>query len=267
MSSADYAYAALLRPDGMVLIHTELTHTGKSWPTILNSKRETVRKLSFNERPVVEVIYPAIVGNKTLANAHVAYYLDTDYVFQKQTVTRIIGVLVVIFILIIIASHFVTRSIVTPIELLKEFIAKASLDKVVSFNHKLQHRTDEVGELSRAFKDMSERLTESHKELTASLISNKAIVESAIDGVIVIDSHGQIESVNPAAEKLFGYSAEELINKNINILMPAHFHSKHNEYMKNYKSSSHRKIIVLVVKLKGNVKMVPDFPLKLQLVK
>jgi len=263
MPSTDYAYAALLRPDGMVLIHTDLTHTGKPWPTILNSQGETVRELSFNERPVVEVIYPAIIGNKILANAHVAYYLDTDYVLQKQTVTRIIGVLLVIFILIIIASHFVTRSIVTPIELLKKSIGNASLDKVLSFSHKLVGRTDEVGELTRAFKDMSERLTESHKNLTASLISNKAIVESAIDGVIVIDSHGQIESVNPAAEKLFGFSAEELINNNINLLMPAHFHSKHNEYMKKYKSSSHQTIIGTRRDIEGQCKDGSRFPIEI----
>jgi len=263
MPSADYAYAALIRPDGLVLIHTDLTHTGKSWPTILISEQETVRKNSFNERPVVEVIYPAVISSKVLANAHVAYYLDTDYFLQKQTITRITVVLLAIFILIIIASHFVTRSIVTPIELLKKSIGNASLDKVLAFNNKLEVRTDEVGDLTRAFKDMSERLTESHKNLTASLVCNKAIVDSAIDGVIVIDSHGMIESVNPAAEKLFGYSAEELINNNIKMLMPAQFYSKHNEYMKNYKSSRHQKVIGTRRDIEGQCKDGSKFPIEI----
>jgi len=47
-----------------------------------------------------------------------------------------------------------------------------------------------------------------------------AIIENAIDGIITIDQRGLMESINPAACALFGYSAEEVIGKNISMLMP-----------------------------------------------
>ena len=48
----------------------------------------------------------------------------------------------------------------------------------------------------------------------------KAIVETAVDGIITIDERGEIESCNPAAEKIFGYTAADILGKGIAVLMP-----------------------------------------------
>ncbi|HEX5019393.1 MAG TPA: PAS domain S-box protein [Candidatus Binatia bacterium] len=48
----------------------------------------------------------------------------------------------------------------------------------------------------------------------------KAIVETAVDGIITIDERGEIESCNPAAEKIFGYSAADIVGKSVAVLMP-----------------------------------------------
>ena len=47
-----------------------------------------------------------------------------------------------------------------------------------------------------------------------------AVVNHAVDGIITIDEQGTVTTFNPAAQKLFGYSAEEFIGQNINMLMP-----------------------------------------------
>lgn len=71
----------------------------------------------------------------------------------------------------------------------------------------------------------------------------KALVESAVEGIVTINESGLVETFNPAAEKLFGIAAEEIIGKKINCLMPEPFHSQHDQYLKNYLTSGTPKII------------------------
>src|SRR5262249_2713566 len=71
----------------------------------------------------------------------------------------------------------------------------------------------------------------------------RSIVESAVDGIVVIDSHGHIESFNPAAERLFGYAQHQVIRPNVNILMPSPYHEEHDAYMSRYLTTGERRII------------------------
>ncbi len=71
----------------------------------------------------------------------------------------------------------------------------------------------------------------------------KAIIDTAVDGIITIDSKGTIETLNPAAARLFGYNEEELIGENIKILMPEPDRSGHDQYIKNYHNTGDGKII------------------------
>jgi two-component system, LuxR family, sensor kinase FixL len=62
----------------------------------------------------------------------------------------------------------------------------------------------------------------------------KAIIETAIDGIITIDRKGIVESVNPAAAHIFGYHPDEIIGNNVSMLMPEPDHSLHDTYIENY---------------------------------
>ncbi|HVD98906.1 MAG TPA: PAS domain-containing sensor histidine kinase [Cytophagaceae bacterium] len=71
----------------------------------------------------------------------------------------------------------------------------------------------------------------------------KAIIDNAVDGIITIDSRGIIESANPAAARLFGYTHEEMMGKNVKMLMPEPDKSNHDQYIKNYQRTGIGSII------------------------
>ncbi len=68
-------------------------------------------------------------------------------------------------------------------------------------------------------------------------IQFRSIVDNSADGIITINEKGIIKSFNPAAEKLFGYTAAETICRNIKMLMPEPYHSEHDDYLQHYIST------------------------------
>lgn len=91
----------------------------------------------------------------------------------------------------------------------------------------------------------------------------QALVQSVPDAIIAIDEQGQIESVNAAAERLFGFPAPELVGRNLQILMPEPFASRHHEYVANYVRTGAAKIIGTTREVTGRRRDGSTFPLEL----
>lgn len=92
-----------------------------------------------------------------------------------------------------------------------------------------------IGSLIR-FKQLFIKLQENDSK-------TRAIVETAVDGIIVINGRGIIQSFNQSAERLFGWKAHEIIGQNIKSLMPEPYTSNHDTYINNYLSTHKAKII------------------------
>ncbi len=92
------------------------------------------------------------------------------------------------------------------------------------------------------------------------------MVESAVDGIINIDQHGIIESVNPASCRLFGYSEDEMIGQSVNMLMPSPQQEEHDGYIKNYLNTGVKRIIGIGREVKGVRKNGTTFPFWLSVV-
>lgn len=90
-----------------------------------------------------------------------------------------------------------------------------------------------------------------------------AIIESAIDGIITIDSKGIIETMNPAALKLFGFEEDEVRGKNISVLMPEPDKSKHDSYIHRYQTTGEKRIIGIGREVRGLRKDKTTFPFRL----
>src|SRR5262249_9566903 len=80
-------------------------------------------------------------------------------------------------------------------------------------------------------------------ELRASEARSRSILDTAVDGVIMIDIEGTIEWFNQAAERIFGYSAEEVIGRNIKMLMPTPYCDEHDEYLRRYAATGKRRLV------------------------
>lgn len=91
----------------------------------------------------------------------------------------------------------------------------------------------------------------------------KAIIESAIDGIITIDNCGLVESLNPAALKLFGYDEAEVVGKNISVLMPEPDRSAHDGYLVRYDHTGEKRIIGKGREVRGLRKDGTTFPFRL----
>src|SRR5262249_37902331 len=81
------------------------------------------------------------------------------------------------------------------------------------------------------------------RELREGAARLRALIETAVDGVILIDARGTVLMFNPACERLFGYSADAVIGKNVKMLMPEPYQHEHDRYIANYRDTRNPKII------------------------
>lgn len=98
---------------------------------------------------------------------------------------------------------------------------------------------------------------------TAQAAKLRGILESAVTAIITITDRGLIEDVNPATERLFGYSATELVGQNVKVLMPEPYQSRHDGYISKYIATGDKKIIGIGREVSGQRKDGTTFPLHL----
>ena len=79
--------------------------------------------------------------------------------------------------------------------------------------------------------------------IKASTPSVESILNTVIDAIIAIDETGVVQSVNPATQKIFGYTPQEMIGKNVGLIIPGPYGREHDGYIQNYLRTGKAKVI------------------------
>ena len=285
------AYAYLTRPNGQILSSTDINLVAiKIIPPTISGENIS-RSLSYNNRPIIEVVYKANIGKKHIANAHIAYYTDQGTFSYLGQAKNIIIALIVLLIVILVGTYIIVSRIKTPVLKLINTVINTSHDSPISLPQKLYQRNDEVGALARAFDDVFTRLSSANKkikeakeylevrvekrtqeledknqELDAAEKRINTIMDNAGDSIITINEKGLIQSFNVAAQNLFGYELNEVKGKNVKLLMPDSFHTAHTQAFEKYVNSAihyplNKKAREVIGKRKDN----SEFPMDLKI--
>ena len=116
----------------------------------------------------------------------------------------------------------------------------------------------------KLFWQMITNLKQTKGELEKSQNQLQAIIRNVMDGIITINESGEIQGFNPAAEQIFGYSQQDILGKNVKILMPEPDRSNHDSYINRYLYSGESRILgvrgreVIAVRSNGE-----QFPMEL----
>lgn len=100
-------------------------------------------------------------------------------------------------------------------------------------------------------------------ELQAGTNRLRALVDTIVDGIIVIDATGRIQTFNPAAQVLFGYAPDEACGQNIKLLMPQPYAHEHDGYLHGFLSTGRKKVIGIGREVSGRRKDGSVFPMEL----
>src|SRR5258705_236195 len=126
----------------------------------------------------------------------------------------------------------------------------------------LFNKTGKVVGASKVARDVTEYRSaeQALREGAARLLT---LIETAIDGVILINARGVVLVFNPACERLFGYSADAVIGQNVKMLMPQPYRQEHDRYISNYLDTREPKIIGIGREVAGRRKDGSTFPMNL----
>ncbi len=126
----------------------------------------------------------------------------------------------------------------------------------------IREESGEILGLIRISRDVT-----AQKNVQAALEEGEAhllsIFEAIPDGMIVIDPDGTLRSFSPAAERMFGYSAAEVLGRNVKMLMPAPDRDRHDGYLERYGQTGERRIIGIGRTVTGRRKDGTTFPMDL----
>ncbi|MGN7610996.1 EAL domain-containing protein [Magnetococcales bacterium HHB-1] len=174
---------------------------------------------------------------------------------------------VIILLLVVISTglagvFFLTRYLMAPLEKIRQAMESFETGAEDTIRLKIK-KESEFGAIFHAFTRLKQRVKENTRELEKQRNYTTAIMDTAVDAIIIINKAGYIDSINPAAEKLFGYAHGELLGQKVNCLMPTYHATRHDRYIQDYCKTHHKNIVGTQREVQGVRKNGQRVPLEL----
>jgi PAS domain S-box-containing protein len=128
---------------------------------------------------------------------------------------------------------------------------------------RIRDRTQRLSEANTELQQVIRERKQALRELREREATLGAILDTAVDGIIVINGQAEIVLFNGAAERMFGYRAAEVLGQNVKMLMPPPYRDEHDEYLARYHETGERRIIGIGRQVRGQRKDGSTFPVDL----
>ena len=185
---------------------------------------------------------------------------------RKSFTPVLFSMLIIIALFLVLITWLVNHYILTPVLHLAS-AARKMVAGDLSVRLPEHEVSDEFWELYRSFNMVAKSQQIAIKQMQQNVAEKtshlSAVVSSLVDGLIMIDMRGTVQSFNPAAERIFGYPAEEVIGRNVNMLMPEPYHSGHDAYLQHFHDTGEKKVIGIGREVQGQRKNGSIFPMDL----
>ena len=148
-------------------------------------------------------------------------------------------------------------------------ISLLSFTLIMIINYVLRYLENGIHNYQKEIKHQNQNLEKTVKKRTNELKETsdylKSIFDSAVDGIITIDSDGIIQDINKKIEEMFIYPKEYLIGRNVTVLMPKRFSKDHDKYLKHYIKNKSSDVIGIRREIFGKRKNGREFPIEIAL--
>ncbi len=142
-------------------------------------------------------------------------------------------------------AYRITRPLLMLVNATKD-IAQGQFNKTVRV-----HSKDEIGQLASSFNHMLKTRKAHDRKLSKSEAQLRGILDSVADGIITMNAQGIIQTFNPSAASIFCYEPDDVIGKNVAMLIPESLRQAHGEGLAHYLMTGEKRIIDKTVEVKG----------------
>ncbi|TAN37556.1 MAG: PAS domain S-box protein, partial [Nitrospirae bacterium] len=184
--------------------------------------------------------------------------------WEREFHNAVSVMLAVIAVIVLTIGIVLERQIVQPVKALEHAAQELAQGRFDS--GRLKAGDDEVGHLVDSFNTMTEKLASSYNLLSQSEQKNRAMTTTANDAIIMMDEAGNISFWNPAAESIFGYSAEEVLGRYMHdIIAPDHYRGDYEKGLQAFRESGRGSVVGQTTEMTAKRKDGTEFPVELSL--